>query len=115
MVTAGHTRGTAQLAATACTRSAPESRSKTVSSPVSASTAVIFRSRSGQSTAPMREAITSIRLAPPGSWARMAILPTRARLVRELPGSSRGGTIRSRVSRESLAPISLSAGSSWPA
>lgn len=48
-VTGGHTRGTAQLAATASRSVTPERASNASTCPLSASTAAIRRSRAGQS------------------------------------------------------------------
>ncbi len=80
--------GTAQLAATAATRSTPESGPNTVSSPLVVSTAVMRRSRSGQSWTGSRERITPSRSTLPGAWDAWATRPTRASLSRPLPGST---------------------------
>ncbi len=61
----------------------------------------------------MRDRITSIRCSPPGGCARIDIAPIRDRFLRPLPGISNGGSNRSMVNRDSLAPISWSGGSSW--
>src|ERR1700712_5569026 len=113
MVTAGQTNGTAQLAATASTMPTPDSRSKTVSLPVLASTAVILRSRSGHSSIRSRALITSIRSAPPGRCAASASRPILARLARLLPGTSTAGSSIGSRSLERWASFSCRGGRSW--
>ena len=61
IVTGGHAPGTAQLAATASTNPTLECRSSTTSSPVAVSIAVTRSTRSGQSCAGSRWAMTSRR------------------------------------------------------
>ena len=71
IVTGGHAPGTAQLAATASTRSTPDARSKPTSSPVPMSIAVMRISRSGQSwrRQPLGDHLPADRLGQGGGRA----------------------------------------------
>src|SRR3954468_13486229 len=79
MVTGGQSSGRAQLAATASTRSAPESRRNTRRSPVVASTAAMARSTAGHSGASSLAANTARRADSGTVSAASARAPTRRR------------------------------------
>jgi len=76
-VAGGHTPGTAQLAATASTRSTPLRGVKTTTSPVAASTAGIRTSRAGQAATGRRASIAVRRTASVTVSAARANAPTR--------------------------------------
>ena len=91
MVTVGQTTGTAQLAATAETRSTPLSRSKATSSPVSASTAVIStRGAAGHSWLGSRPAMTSRRVCS-ARCPRPGGVPQPAQRLPVVAGAQAGG------------------------
>ena len=80
MVTGGQTPGTAQLAATASTRSTPESLVNTTGSPVSASTAVTRRFPSGQWPSGNRAATARRRVGSLTVGVSSARVPIRRRM-----------------------------------
>ena len=116
---AAQTSGTAQLAATACSRSTSPARSNTRKEPLSASTAVIRRSRCGHASGspsgvPSREPIGA---EPLGRRPRVRLArrrPSRARRPRPLDGSIISATSLSIVPAPKSAPISACAGGSAP-
>lgn len=94
MATGGHAPGTAQLAATASTRSTPDAGSNTVSSPVSTSIAVSRNARRGHRCDGNRAAITRRRTGAGTVSVASATAPMRRNCWRVLSSESSYGSAR---------------------
>jgi hypothetical protein len=94
-VIGGHTSGTAQLAATASSSEAPLRRSKIATSPLSAATATMRSSVSGQVSSCTRVAMAARRSDSSTVGAASAARPSQARLRRRSPGYAAASRNRS--------------------
>ena len=115
IVTGGQTIGTAQLAATASVKEAPPSRSKTLDSPVSASTATIMSCRAGHERLGSRFSMTARRTDSGTVRAVRAARPSHARPRRSSPGQREPMAKRAMAPKPIFAAISPVASFNWSA